>query len=585
MAILLLLAASGCGPNHSVTGDADSLTDADGDVSSEEMPTAECGNGILEVTEDCDDGDDNSDAVPDACRSDCTDPGCGDDVRDSEEECDSDDTGGLSCEDLGMGFTGGTLLCSDDCHLVTDHCLICGNGTLETGEECDGEIFYVSECEDLGYQPGGSLSCRDDCMLDTSGCCGDLMIGADEQCDDGNTVEWDGCNSCRIVEFQVNVHSDDLQGSPDVALHDDGSFLTVWDSLNQDGDRWGVFGRFYGTDGHPLGLDVQLNVDGTGGQGDVSAAAFSDGSYLTAWRNSLADDMNVIIRRFSNFGVPLSAEFAVDTDLSGDQGLPVAACSSTDKSIIVWLNEEPSEPSTSVFGQLFSNYTIPLGEEIQINAIPTSIDLYPDAKFLSDDNFIVVWTSYLLDGDGWGVIGRCFDSTGNALTGNIQINSTTLGDQLTPHVSLLNDENIVIVWFSHPTGSIESDVYARVLDRNCVPITSEFRVNSVSTGTQSEPCVSATNSSGFFVTWESDHDDYPWTDIYAIAFDALWEPTLSDYQIHSYTTNYQISPASASNASGQIVVVWSSKEQDGDSGGIFGQRYTPELTSLGQLLW
>ena len=43
---------------------------------------ADCGNGIVEPGEECDDGALNSDTTPDACRSDCTNPSCGDGVLD-----------------------------------------------------------------------------------------------------------------------------------------------------------------------------------------------------------------------------------------------------------------------------------------------------------------------------------------------------------------------------------------------------------------------------------------------------------------------------------------------------------------------
>ena len=47
-----------------------------------------CGDGRVQVGEDCDDGAANSDTAPDACRSDCTAARCGDAVVDAGEGCD-----------------------------------------------------------------------------------------------------------------------------------------------------------------------------------------------------------------------------------------------------------------------------------------------------------------------------------------------------------------------------------------------------------------------------------------------------------------------------------------------------------------
>ena len=70
----------------------DSVDDADPDVEpdtpSDSDVDAECGDGVVEGAEECDDGVDNSDILPDACRTDCTEAGCGDAVTDDGEECD-----------------------------------------------------------------------------------------------------------------------------------------------------------------------------------------------------------------------------------------------------------------------------------------------------------------------------------------------------------------------------------------------------------------------------------------------------------------------------------------------------------------
>ena len=47
----------------------------------------------------------------------------------------------------------------------------------------------------------------------------------------------------------------------------------------------------------------------------------------------------------------------------------------------------------------------------------------------------------------------------------------------------------------------------------------------------------------------------------------------TEFQVNSYTTNFQRDAAIAMDKAGNFVVVWDSYGQDGDSGGIFGQRF------------
>jgi hypothetical protein len=55
-----------------------------------------CGDGVLVVGEECDDGTANSDSTPDACRTTCRPPWCGDGVVDSSEQCEP--PGGDGCD-------------------------------------------------------------------------------------------------------------------------------------------------------------------------------------------------------------------------------------------------------------------------------------------------------------------------------------------------------------------------------------------------------------------------------------------------------------------------------------------------------
>jgi cysteine-rich repeat protein len=156
---------------------------------------AECGNGRLEVGEECDDGDADD---CNTCTTDCTlVTGCGDGVVCGDEPCDdgnADSCDGCSsaCEpEPGLRCGDGTQneACGEECEPpgspgCTAQCTAfvgCGDGVVQAGEACDDG--NTEDCDE----------CTAECVPVIG--CGDGVVCGVEQCDDGNTASCDGCSS------------------------------------------------------------------------------------------------------------------------------------------------------------------------------------------------------------------------------------------------------------------------------------------------------------------------------------------------------------------------------------------------------
>lgn len=204
------------------TGDGDGETgDGDGDAGS-------CGDGVVQIGEECDLGPAN--AASGQCTPNCLLAECGDGfVLEGFEECDdqnSDNTddclttcAAASCGD-GLVHAG-VEMCDDGNDDPADGCNerclpgSCGDGIIQEGEQCDdGNADVTDDCPACqlafcgdGYMQAGIESCDDGNDLSNDGCtspfcepaeCGDGLVWEGmEQCDDGNTLDNDACPSCQ----------------------------------------------------------------------------------------------------------------------------------------------------------------------------------------------------------------------------------------------------------------------------------------------------------------------------------------------------------------------------------------------------
>ena len=209
-------------------------------------------------------------------------------------------------------------------------------------------------------------------------------------------------------EFRVNTFIPGNQGRPSVASDAAGNFVVVWQSYQQDGSFYGVFGQRYASTGAPLGGEFRVNTLVPGFQWHAKVASDAAGNFVVAWDTSLGT-FDLLAQRFAATGAPLGGEFRVNTDTTNFVVLPSVTADAAGNFVIVW-QDGPTSPDGSgygVFGQRYASTGAPLGGEFRVNTYTTHNQRFPSVAADSTGRFVVVWESYLQEGQpNGGIFGQ-----------------------------------------------------------------------------------------------------------------------------------------------------------------------------------
>ena len=185
-----------------------------------------------------------------------------------------------------------------------------------------------------------------------------------------------------------------------------------------------------------------------------------------------------------------------------------------------------------------------------------------------------------------GIFVARYDREGNLLDVPTLANTTTRGEQDNPAVAADDEGNFVVVW--HGRG-FDSDaqqrdrqgIWMRAFNADGTPVgDSETLVNTTVGGRQHSPSISMAADGRFVISWNGvgvgDVDG-----VFVRSFAADGTPDGDEVLVNSTVTGEQNDADVDLNESGEFVVAWNSRHQDGDSWGVFGQAFAADGTSQG----
>ena len=374
-------------------------------------------------------------------------------------------------------------------------------------------------------------------------------------------------------EFQVNTYTTGAQGAPSVAMRPDGDSVVTWISLAQVGSGPAIFARRFDEFGLPIGAEFQVNTytAGTSGYTGPKVSIDPSGNFVVVWE-SASDGSNsgIAAQRFNAAGVAQGGEFQVNTYTTSDQIDPEVAVDSSGNFVVVWQSYGQDGSDRAVIGRRYDSSGTALGAEFQVNTTTTGAQYLPSVATDPSGAFVVVWSS-VLSSTEVGVFGRRYDNSGNALGSEFRVDTTTANYQYPAKVGVDGAGNFIVAWPGTGDGS-GSSILARRYDSSGTAAGSPFQVNTYTTSNQYGPGLATDSAGNFVVTWSSYTQDGDRGGVSGQRFDSNGRRVGGEFQVNTYTTDYQWACSVALNDSGNFVVAWQSYGQDGSDYGVFGKR-------------
>ncbi len=306
--------------------------------------------------------------------------------------------------------------------------------------------------------------------------------------------------------FLVNTTTMDSQRLPSVAGLADGGYVVTWDSWTPDTTAYDVKLQRYAADGSRLGSETQVNQTTTGSQSHPTVADLSGGGFVVTWWDSRIEFADVYARLYADDGTAVTDEFIVNVEAAGYQAtgsnfVRTATGLTGGGFVIVWEDHSGHDGSgRGVFARVFAENGTALSGDILVNSTTIGNQRAASVGALADGGFVVAWTDDDgLDGSGRGIFAQRFSSSGAKLGGELQVDSHTLDSQEHPQVEKLADGGFIIVWETNSGWTRE--IAGQRFGADGQPNGSEFWLEAPGGGSNQYPSITLRNDGALIVNW------------------------------------------------------------------------------------
>jgi hypothetical protein len=250
-------------------------------------------------------------------------------------------------------------------------------------------------------------------------------------------------NGTRIgTNFLINQFTAFNQRNPAVAALPNGGFVVVWVSEQErsSAPNWGA--------GFP-------GLSGTNVLSDTNGISYTSGSLGTP-----SVDIYQRLYTISNTNaVPSTGEILVNQD-ANPCAAPQVAAAADGSYMVTWCARDMANPANGwdIYERSFTNGN---GGNVNLVNYYTYGDQYNPRISVIGGDYLIVWTSLGQDGDREGVFGQYVHEGDSLVGGEFQVNTTAQGQQMEPAVASDGQQQFLAVWTSFTLNGNGFDVFAQ----------------------------------------------------------------------------------------------------------------------------
>lgn len=318
----------------------------------------------------------------------------------------------------------------------------------------------------------------------------------------------DGCEN--IAPFTVNQISSGQQRNPHVDMAADGSFVVVWEDDHDNNGFFQILAAGYDKNGQRLFSDIVVNAVANGQQYRPRVGMHDNGTFIVVWEDDQDDngDFNIVATGFNKFGTQKRIQdFTVNQQSNGQHRKPDIAVSQNDSFIIVWEDDDDGNGFYQIYAAGFSAISGNRAfSDMTVNQVAAGQQFKPKVDIDQSGHFTIVWEDDNNSNSIFQILGAHFNFNGQKVGNDFIVKTEGTGQLRNPDISKNKTGDYIIIWEDDSDGNMFFQIKAKGYKSNNTQLVEESTINSDGSGNQQRPSIALNDQAIYISTWEDDLD-------------------------------------------------------------------------------